>query len=72
MNRRINIVLPEDTIRVLDRIAQKGTRSRLIAEAVRSYVAGKARANPRERLKEGAMARADRDLDLAREWFPRH
>jgi len=36
MTRRINIVLPERTLAVLDRLAPKGNRSRLISDAALS------------------------------------
>jgi CopG family transcriptional regulator/antitoxin EndoAI len=70
MNKRINITLPEETVRLLDRVARKGSRSRLIDRAVRRYVAEVGRANLRKRLKEGAMREAGLDLQLAEEWFP--
>ena len=38
MNRRLNITLPEQTVRMLDRAAPRGQRSRLIDEAVRHFV----------------------------------
>ena len=34
LHRRINITLPEETVRLIDRVAQKGDRSFLISEAV--------------------------------------
>ena len=37
--RRLNVTLPADIVDLLDRVAAKGDRSRVIAEAVRSYVA---------------------------------
>jgi metal-responsive CopG/Arc/MetJ family transcriptional regulator len=37
--KRINIVLPEATIRTIDRMAMPGERSRFIDQAVRHYVA---------------------------------
>ncbi len=70
MNRRINITLPEKTVQLLDRVAQKGNRSRLIDRAVQRYVAEVGRANLRRRLKEGAIREAELDLQLAEEWFP--
>lgn len=70
MNKRINITLPEKTVQLLDRVAQKGTRSRLIDRAVRRYVVELGRANLRRRLKEGAIREAELDLQLAEEWFP--
>ena len=69
MHRRINITLPEATVRLLDRVAPKGDRSRLIAEAVSHYVAAAGRAQLRKWLKEGAIRRAGRDRELAADWF---
>jgi len=69
MHRRLNITLPEETVRLIDRVAKKGDRSRFIAEAVERYVAEIGRANLKRQLKEGAIRRADRDLQLATEWF---
>lgn len=69
MHRRINIALPEETVRLIDRVAAKGKRSHLIAEAIRYYVAETGRAQLRKRLREGARRRTERDLKLAREWF---
>jgi len=69
MTARINVVLPVETIRVLNRVAPKGSRSRLISEAVLYYVESKAKSNLAERLKAGALANAKRDLEIAQEWF---
>lgn len=69
MNKRINISLPEETVRLLDRVAEKGNRSKLINEAVRHYVEQVGRENLRGRLKKGAQAQAERDLHLVEEWF---
>jgi CopG family transcriptional regulator / antitoxin EndoAI len=69
MHRRINITLPEETIRLMDRVSAKGDRSSLINKAVRRYVAHARRAKLKKRLKEGALQRADRDLRLAEESF---
>jgi metal-responsive CopG/Arc/MetJ family transcriptional regulator len=33
-HRRLNITLPEETVRLIDRVAKKGERSRFIAEAI--------------------------------------
>ena len=70
MTKRINVVLPVETITVLDRVAPKGNRSRLISAAVLHYVECKARNNLAKKLKEGALAHARRDLEIAQEWFP--
>ena len=70
VNQRINVSLPEETLRLLDRVAGKGDRSRLIDEAVRYYIDDKGRRELKKRLKEGAIRRAARDLQLTEEWFP--
>jgi CopG family transcriptional regulator/antitoxin EndoAI len=70
MTKRINVVLPVETIRVLDRVASKGNRSRLISAAVLYYVESHAKRDLARRLKEGAPAHAQRDLEIVQEWFP--
>ena len=70
MSKRINIILPDKTVAVLDRVTTKGSRSRFIDRAVRQLVETEGRANLRSRLKEEAIANADRDLAMAAEWFP--
>jgi len=70
MNKRINIILPTATVAVLDKVAPKGNRSALIDRAIRHYVKTQSQQNLRERLKQEALANADRDLQMAAEWFP--
>lgn len=70
MYRRVNITLPEETLKLIDRAAAKGDRSRFISEAVRYFVQAQSRRRLREFLKEGALKRAERDLALVEEWFP--
>ena len=55
---------------MLDRVAPKGNRSRLISEAVMHYVASRGRNNLAEQLKAGALANATRDMAITEEWFP--
>lgn len=69
MHRRINITLPEETVRLIDRVATKGNRSHLIAEAIKYYIEETGRTQLRKRLREGARCRAERDLRLTQEWF---
>jgi CopG family transcriptional regulator / antitoxin EndoAI len=69
MIRRLNITLPERTVALMDRVAGKGQRSRLIDRAVHRYVQEEGRANLRKQLREGARVRAERDLEVAEEWF---
>ena len=68
MHRRINITLPDATIRLIDRVAKKGDRSFLISEAVKHYVTSIGKARLRRLLKEGALRHAERDRRLAEEW----
>ena len=70
MNKRLNITLPEHTVRLMDRVAGKGQRSSLIDRAVRRYVKEETRANLRKQLAEGYEANAAEDLRLVEDWFP--
>jgi hypothetical protein len=70
MSKRINIILPDHTVAVLARVTTKGNRSRFIDRAVRQLVETEGKANLRARLKEEAIENAERDLDMAAEWFP--
>ena len=70
MSKRINVILADKTIAVLDRVTTKGTRSRFIDRAVRHLVETEGKANLRAQLKEEAIANAERDLAMAAEWFP--
>lgn len=69
MHHRVNITLPEETLRLIDRVVKKRNRSGFIAEAVKRYIKEISRTDIRKQIKEGAIRRADRDLKLAEEWF---
>jgi CopG family transcriptional regulator / antitoxin EndoAI len=68
MHQRLNITLPEETVRLIDSIAKSGNRSRLIDQAVREFLRRKQWASLRKQLEEGARRRAKRDLALNEEW----
>ncbi|MBI4484306.1 MAG: hypothetical protein HY652_15635 [Acidobacteria bacterium] len=70
MSKRINVVLSDETLALLDRVAPRGSRSRLIDQAVQRYVGLRSRQNLRQRLKEGYLVNARWNLELAKEWFP--
>ena len=70
MNRRLNIVLPDRTVAILDRLTTRGSRSRFIDRAVMRLVEAEGKQNLRARLKAEALANAERDLAIAAEWFP--
>ena len=63
-------MLPERTVRVLDRVAGKGGRSGLINRAVTTYLGQVSRARLATELKEGYLRDAEHDLAIAEEWFP--
>jgi len=69
MHRRINVTLPEETVKLIDGVSERGGRSRLINEAVKRYIGRRRRASLRKLLREGALRRAERDRRLAEEWF---
>ncbi len=69
MYRRLNITLPETTVRLIDRVARRGSRSRLVDQAIRHYVRDLGRSALKKRLREGAVRRGERDLATAHEWF---
>jgi CopG family transcriptional regulator/antitoxin EndoAI len=69
MRRRINITLPEETLRMLDRIVSRGDRSEFIKEAVEKYVKQVGRTNLRKGLKDSAIRESELDLRVAEEWF---
>jgi CopG family transcriptional regulator/antitoxin EndoAI len=70
MSKRINIMLPERTLAVLDRVAPRGRRSQFVSRAVLHYVETQGRQSLREQLKAGYLANADENLRIAAEWFP--
>jgi len=69
MYERVNITLPRETLGLLDRVINKGNRSRFINDAIRARIASIGRAGLRKKLTEGYAARAGRDLQLVEEWF---
>lgn len=70
MSKRLNVVLPEKTVSVLDRVTTKGNRSRFIDRAVLHYIETYGKQSLREQLATGYRANAERDLGIVAEWFP--
>jgi CopG family transcriptional regulator/antitoxin EndoAI len=56
-------------LRLLDRVAPKGARSRVVDDAVRFFIEAHGRKKLARLLRAGARARAARDRALAEEWF---
>jgi CopG family transcriptional regulator / antitoxin EndoAI len=69
MYKRINITLPESTVRLIERVAGRGDRSRLVDEALKQYLRGATRKSLKKRIKEGSVRRFERDRALAQEWL---
>ncbi|MFN0165491.1 MAG: ribbon-helix-helix domain-containing protein [Bryobacteraceae bacterium] len=69
MNRRISVVLPDETLRRIDRLAKPGGRSRFINEAVRHFVATRSAAPLRRQLELAAVRDRDLDIEVAADWF---
>jgi CopG family transcriptional regulator/antitoxin EndoAI len=70
MSKRINVILPDNAIALLDRVTSKGSRSSFISRAVLHYIETQSTKSLREQLKDGYRANAQRDLEIAAEWFP--
>lgn len=68
--KRVNISLPVPVLEVLDEFAPRHRRSQFIAEAVMHYAEGIKARELAERLKAGYLARAERDRQIAEEWYP--
>ncbi len=69
IHKRLNITLPESTVNLLETVANKGERSIFIDSAIKSYIKQTKQSELREGLKAGAIARRERDLNLADDWF---
>jgi len=69
MSKRINVVLPDTTVSILDRVAPKGDRSRFISQTVLHYVESVGKQSLREQLKAGYQANSGENLKIALEWF---
>lgn len=69
MSRRIQVTLRDETVHLLEQMVHVRERSRLIDAAICQYVDAMTQTPLQQRLKEGAIKRAARDLALADEWF---
>ena len=69
MAKRTNVILPEATVRTLDRLARPGQRSRFIDRAVQHYVTTASPEGLQEGLKQAALRDRDLDLEIASDWL---
>jgi CopG family transcriptional regulator / antitoxin EndoAI len=68
MYQKINIILPEQTVLLIEKITDKAGRSTFVEDAVKYYVEHVGKDRIREQLKLGGFKRAQRDLKLSEEW----
>ena len=68
MTKRLNIVLPLDTVRSIDRLAKVGERSRFIDRAVNHFLATQTQEALRKRLEFTALRDRDLDAEVAADW----
>jgi CopG family transcriptional regulator / antitoxin EndoAI len=69
MGKRVNIVLPESTLRTIDRMVKRGGRSRFISQAVEHFVTYQSAEALRSRLELAAIRDRDLDREVAADWF---
>ena len=69
MGKRLNIVLPEATLKTIDRLANPGQRSRFIDQAVRHFVAHRSIEAVRTQLERASVRDRDMDREVASDWF---
>jgi len=68
---RLQITLPKNTIRLIDGVWPKGpfkSRSSFLDHAARRYAVRLQKATLKRRLKNGYLARAERESELMSEW----
>jgi len=66
--RRINVILPESTLKSLSKVAKPGERSKFIDKAVRHYIANDSKEALRARLEFTARRDVDLDREIMEEW----
>lgn len=69
MTKRINVILPEATVKTIDGLSRPGQRSRFIERAVQHYVNTASPEALQERLKQAALRDRDLDAEIASDWF---
>ena len=70
LNKRINVILPKETISLLAEHASKGERSHLIDLALRRYLSEDYRAKFRQDLADGYRRNSKNNIELAEVWKP--
>jgi metal-responsive CopG/Arc/MetJ family transcriptional regulator len=68
MARRINVVLPESTIKNLGKVAKPGERSKFIDKAVRHYISTQSKESLRAQLEFTTRRDIDLNQEIMEEW----
>jgi CopG family transcriptional regulator / antitoxin EndoAI len=69
IRERVNVMLPKNTLRLINKTTEKGGRSRFINEAICYYIKKTKQADIKKYLKEGAIENSKRDVSLTNDWF---
>jgi len=67
VSRQVNVTLNDDTVAIVESVPA-AERNRFIEAAIRQRGIMSLGADLRRQLQEGAIARAERDRNLAEEW----
>jgi CopG family transcriptional regulator / antitoxin EndoAI len=69
MNKRINVMMPAETIRSVDRLSKPGERSKFITNAVEHFVATQSAEAIHKLLEMTAVRDRDLDRQVAEDWL---
>jgi metal-responsive CopG/Arc/MetJ family transcriptional regulator len=69
MSKRINIVLPDATLRTIDRMTKPGGRSHFINQAVEHFVTHRSAEALKTQLERAAMRDRDLDREVSADWM---
>ncbi|NEQ39179.1 MAG: hypothetical protein F6K40_24175 [Okeania sp. SIO3I5] len=69
MDRKLNITIPEATMQLIEETMPQENLEQLINKALNFYIKQNLSENLKEELRIGAIKRAERDLQLAEEWY---
>ena len=69
MDRKLNITISEATMQLIEETMPQENLEQLINKALNFYIKQNLSENLKEELRIGAIKRAERDLQLAEEWY---
>jgi metal-responsive CopG/Arc/MetJ family transcriptional regulator len=68
MRKRLNIVLPETTIKGIDRMARRGQRSEFINQAVKHFISHHSAEALRTQLESAVVRDRDLNREISTDW----